>query len=291
MVLCAFVEFLDVSVLKSHLYEHCLKVRSVWMLEILLIVVIICLVLTFFYKQAVCEFRLNQIEWGQVGEKMGDLLTEKVPIVVRGRPPTAFWTQEDVHLREVYATVPIFDNQSLPDWIMSATPESRCPWSTAHARILGLRSVSGLEHWVDRALNPVLYGSNLLAPFWLRPISHCWAGSRGLSKTVAPWTAIFVSQGAITVTIMTDAVTAALPEVWEGVFPGSLTSYDTPFISDLKFIDIVLRPNSVLFMPAHWYVSWTVHNVGDDTICPMVCSVEYHSPISRFAEWTSRKNQ
>jgi hypothetical protein len=259
------------------------------MLEILFIVVIICLVLTFFYKQAVCEFRLNQIEWEQAGEKMGDLLTEKVPIIVRSRPPTAFWTQEDVHLREVYSTVPIFDNQTIADWIMTATPDTVCPWTREHARILALRSVSGLEHWVDRALNPIIYGANVMVPFWLRPHSYCWAGGKGLWKTVAPWTAMFVSQGAITITIMTDSVASALPDVWEGVFPGALTSYDTPFVSDLKFIDIVLRPNSVLFMPAHWYVSWVAYGEGEDTICPMVCTVEYHSPVSRFAEWAGGK--
>jgi hypothetical protein len=259
------------------------------MIEILFIGVLIFLVLTFFYKQSVSEFRLNQIEWNQIHEKIGDLFTEKVPIIVRGRPSTAFWTQEDVQLREIYSTVRIFDDRTLSDWIITATPDSICPWGSDHAGILGLRQVSGLEHWVERALNPIVYGTNILAPMWLRPRSYCWAGSKGLWKTVSPWTAVIVSQGAIIVSIMTDSVSSALPDTWKNVFPSQLTSYDTPFISDLKFVDVILRPNSILFMPAHWYVSWSVLEEGDNTICPMVCTVEYHSPISQFADWSQAR--
>jgi hypothetical protein len=258
------------------------------MLEIFFIGVLIFLALTFFYKQSVHEFRINQIEWTQQ-EKMPDLFSEKVPIVLRGRPPTAFWTQEDVHLREIYAMVPIFEDRILSDWITHAEPDSLCPWNTEHARLLGARHISGLELWTERILNPVVYCNNPLLGWWLHPISACWAGGKGLWKTVAPWTSLFVSQGAIVVTIMTGAVESSLPVKWDGIFPSRLTAYDTPFISDLKYMDIVLRPGNLLFMPAHWFVSWNVLDEGDQTICPMICTVEYHSPISRFAEWTHNK--
>lgn len=259
------------------------------MLEVLMICVLIFLALTFFYKQSVNEFRLNQIEWEQ-GEKLSDLFSEKVPIVLRGRPPTAFWTQEDIHLREVYSRVPIFQDRELSDWVTIAEPNTRCPWTIDHARILGGKSVSGLELWTDRILNPVIYGSNHALKFWLRPSNACWAGERGLWKTVAPWTAIFVSQGAITVTILTGNAESSLPSQWADVFPSRLTAYDTPFVGDLKYMDIVLRPGSMLFMPAHWFVAWTMHAETDDSATiPMVCSVEYHSPVSRFAEWAAKK--
>jgi hypothetical protein len=103
---------------------------------------------------------------------------------------------------------------------------------------------------------------------------------------VAPWTILFTTQGAIVVTIMTESAESALPVNWKksNIFPSRLTAYDTPFVGDLKFMDIVLRPGNLLFIPAHWFVSWTVfEEEGVDTVCPMVCSVEYHTPISRFA--------
>lgn len=258
------------------------------MLGFLLLCILSFLALTFFYKQSVHEFRLNQIEWSQ-SDKLPELLSEKVPIILRGRPPTAFWTQEDIHLRSIYSTVPVFQDRTLVDWIVGTDPGTVCPWDLDHARLLGQRHVSGLELWSDRALNPLLYSQNPLVRWWLRPFHSCWAGNKGLWKTVAPWTAVFVTQGALVCSIMTGAVESSLPVAWKDVFPGDLTAYDTPFVGDLKFIDIVIRPGSILFMPAHWFLSWKALDEGENSVCPMVCTVEYHSIVSRFAEWAGRR--
>ena len=59
---------------------------------------------------------------------------------------------------------------------------------------------------------------------------------------------------------------------------------NTPFVSDLKFIDIILRPGNCIFMPAHWFVSWTTNTT---TKTPMVCTISYHTPISYMAFHTS----
>ena len=254
-------------------------------LEIFLIGVVVFLALTFFYKQAICEFRLNQIEWEQVN-KLPDLFNEKVPIVIRGKPSTAFWTQEDVLLRECYSRVRIFEEEILSDWLLRAEPTALCPWGAEHAGILGGRGVSGLTLWAERTLDPIIM-TNPFLKLWLNSTSQCWAGERGLVKTVAPWTAIFVTQGAAVVTIMTEAAESALPLGWKRgkVFPSRLTAYDTPFVGDLKFMDIVARPGNILLIPAHWFISWTTLDNGEaeNAVCPMVCSVEYHTPISRFA--------
>ena len=188
-------------------------------------------------------------------------------------------------MRSVYNIVPIFETESLVDWLSKSDPSTLCPWGLEHARLLGSRNISGLEHWTERALNPLLYSGNPLTKWWLRPYNACWAGNRGLWKSVAPWTAIFVSQGAIVCTVMTEAVENSLPDHWRGTFPDMLTAYDTPFVGDLKFVDIVLRPGSLMFLPAHWFISWKSLDEGGDSVCPMVCTVEYHSIVSRFAEW------
>lgn len=258
------------------------------MLEFILIAIIIFLVLTFFYKQAIYEFRLNQIEWSQ-NDKLSELFSEKVPIILRGRPHTAFWTQEDIHLRSIYNSIPVFQDRTLVDWLVSTNPSTSCPWDFEHARLLGQRHISGLELWSEKTMNPIIYKHNPLLRLWLQPLNSCWAGNKGLWKTVAPWTAIFVTQGAIVCSVMTESVESSLPVTWKGVFPDELTAYDTPFVADLKFVDIVLRSGSILFMPAHWFISWKALDEGDNTVCPMVCTIEYHSPVSRFAEWASKR--
>jgi hypothetical protein len=245
------------------------------MLEIILIVGILFLILTFFYKQAICEFRINQIEWKQ-RENMGSLLNEKVPIVLRSIPSATFWTYEDVLARNCFKDIPIFQETTLTDWISSATPDSVCPWKYTQAEKIA--SVSGINIWADKWINPIII--NPILKFWLFPKYHCWAGNIGLRK-ISTWTCIFPMDGEIILTIMPENIQTSLPANWLGCFPANLTIKDTPFVGDLKFIDIILRPGNCIFMPAHWFVSWTTTATATKT--PMVGTISYHTPISYLA--------
>ena len=244
------------------------------MLELILIGLLGFLILTFFYKQAICEFRINQLDWDKRTQLTG-IMAENIPTVLRGVPVAPFWTQQDVAMRQSYGAAKIFDDQGLAEWMASTTPDTICPWTLAHAAEAA--AAAGLSTWSQRWLNSAIL--TVLTAYWLSPTYRCWAGARGLAKTTAPWTAIFTTEGTATVTIMPENVAHALPKPWSGLFPGDLTIYDTPFVADLKYMDIVVRPGTVLLMPAHWFISWK----GDGTVCPMVCTVEYHSPVSRFA--------
>jgi hypothetical protein len=104
-----------------------------------------------------------------------------------------------------------------------------------------------------------------------------------LRKTLATWTYIFPVDGEIVVSIMPETVEHALPEQWLDQFPSQFTAKDTPFLSDIKYMDIILRPGNGIFMPAHWFVSW----VGKQERIPMVGTISYHSPISLLAFHTS----
>jgi len=246
------------------------------MLEFILIIAVLFLILTFFYKQAVCEFKINQMEWSQ-REHSSSLLHEKVPMVIRSIPSATFWTREDVLQRPCFATIPVFQEVGLTDWIAAATPDSVCPWKFTQAETIAKES--GMVIWANKVMNPVII--HPLLRFWLTPRYHCWAGSMGLYKTFATWTCIFPVDGTIAVTIMSETVESSLPANWLHSFPGQLTKKDTPFIGDLKYMDIVLRPGTCLFMPAHWFVSWLPGSTCK--IAPMVCTISYHTPISLLA--------
>ena len=246
------------------------------MLEILLIVGILFIILIFFYKQAICEFRINQIEWSQRDNIRG-LLNEKVPLVVRTIPSATFWTHEDVLARPCFKNIPIFQETTLVDWIGTSTPDSLCPWKHPQAEIIA--EASGIHIWASKWFNPLII--NPLLKFWMFPRYHCWAGNIGLQKTFATWTCFFPVDGEIIFTIMPETVEASLPASWSGCFPANLTTADTPFVGDLKFIDIILRPGNCIFMPSHWFVSWTT--TAENTKAPMVCSISYHTPVSLLA--------
>jgi hypothetical protein len=246
------------------------------MLEILLISCVLFLILTFFYKQAVCEFRINQIEWGQ-RDTVHTLLNEKIPLVIRSLPPATFWTHEDTLNRTTYSHIPIFQGQTLNEWLQNSAVGIQCIWDYYQAELIA--KASGLGIWANRWLNPVIVKPYM--KWWLYPQYHCWAGNVGLRKTFATWNCLFPVDGEIVVTIMPENVEPSLPANWRGCFPGELTNKDTPFIGDLKFIDIILRPGNCLVMPAHWFWSWKA--VDGSEKMPMTCTISYHTPISSLA--------
>lgn len=254
------------------------------MLEWLLIGVILFSILLFFHNRANYEFHINQIRWNQ-REKLAELLSEKSPIVLKDVPPVAFWTQQDITMRPVYTHVPVFTDEPISQWLLRSDKGAECPWDHDHAKLLG--QAAGLDIWAERTLNPLIQ-SNPLWSTWYRPEGSCWAGSRGIRQTTAPWTALFVSEGSVQVSLMPGSLKKSLPSNWKTTtnHPSQLTVYDTPFAADLKFMDIILRPGHCLFVPSHWFVSWLAHE--ESASIPMVCSVEYHSPISLLGRLLTR---
>jgi hypothetical protein len=248
------------------------------MIEYFIFFIVLFGICTFFYKQSVSEFRINQLEWDKRFQ-MKDLVGELCPIVIRGLPKAQFWTKDDIITRDFFRQIPLFTDRTLRDWIESYKGgQIICPWSWTHAELLG--RTSGLSVWSDRWIHGILH-SNLLWKAWLRPRYYCWAGERGLTKSAASWTALFVTDGEIRVSMMPSEFSLSLPHQWKGVFLDRLTLADTPFVNDLKFIDIKLRPGHILWIPAHWMYCFT-SEMKD--VCPMTCMIEYHSIISNFAK-------
>ena len=245
----------------------------------IIILGVIFLILLFFYKQAICEFRINQMEWSQQPHLL-DLLSEKVPLVIRSIPLSACWTHNDVTARECYTALPLFQETTLPQWLAQATPETVCPWKYAQAEQIA--AVSGLPVWAKKTLHPSFVSP--LWSYWMMPRYHCWAGKVGLRRTYATWTCILPVETEIVVTILPETAESCLPAAWPGCFPHQLTNKDTPFVADLKYMDIIVRPGNCLVMPPHWFVSWSgAEGSKSADGVPSVCTVSYHTPISLLA--------
>jgi len=236
-------------------------------------IIILCIIiLFFFYKRYKSEFRINQLEWTQK-ENIGNILSEHIPIVIRNIPFANFWTHTDVYTRSCFA-LPIFKEIGLTEWLAQSNSTSKCPWKAPQAEQIA--SVSGINVWANKWINPLIISPYA---FWMFPVYMCWAGSVGLHKLYAHWTCIFPVDGEINVTIMPHSVTSYLPTTWEGCIPSELTNKDTPFVADLSYLDIILRPGTCVFIPAHWFISWK----SEKTV-PNVCAISYHSPISFAAQ-------
>lgn len=261
------------------------------MLDWVFITGLVILILGFFYKQsAVHEFRINQ---GEMSSKdtLHELWEERVPLVIRGLPRLSLWTHDDVIERPCYEKVSLFQDQTLAGWIQgvgrggasgAASAEEGeqtliCPWQGREDQAKTLARVSGIPLWCKTHLHP------LLGKGWrLRWIQYyAWAGSVGLRRLYASWTCILPAEGEILVTIFPETMEPYLPPEAHGTFPSTWTRRDTPFVGDIKYMVVVVRAGTCLFLPPHWYVSW-VGKEGHPL--PMVFTVSYHSPISWVAE-------
>lgn len=251
------------------------------MIEWFSIVVIIGVILIFFYKQGTHEFRINQANASQKSALV-ELWKERVPLVIRELPRMSLWTHEDVIERPCYEQLPLFREQSLAGWIrsMSNTNDGNntieCPWYSEQAEKIA--GVTGIPIWAKQHLQPLL-GSGLNS--WKIPRYHAWAGRYGVQRTYASWTCILPVEGDIVVTVFPETMETYMPVGWRGTYPSEWTKRDSPFVNDIKYIDIVVRPGTCLFLPPHWFMSWSA--VPSSDILPMVYTVSYHSPVSLLA--------
>ena len=225
-----------------------------------------------FYKQSVQEFRLNQIEWEQRHQLEG-LFEERVPIVVRSAPKSPVWTQEDVMQRDFYgASTAPGTQRTLRDLILD--PEGVANWTPDYRRHLFGTTAAAI--WFDKYWAPVIAGTRGWLADLLPVVGECWFGPRGLDKVSSNWQLIVPTEGAIVVSLMTSRSAKWLPPKWKGLLPSKINRRTVPFADELKFMDVIVRTGTALWVPAHWYVAWE----AKDGVPPLVCVVDIHNPIS-----------
>lgn len=244
------------------------------MIAWLVVAVVAALILRFFYRQSVREFRINQAD-AENRSALQELWKERAPVVVRDlrRPP--MWSRADVE-RRAYPSV--FQGQGLAEWMgtvttAATTPTVACPWKESQAAAIA--EASGVALWVEQHVSPLFEGME----GWRFVRSYAWAGRVGCQRTYAAWFCILPSEGDIVVSLFPDTMEPYLPRAWQDGDPTAWTLSDTPFVHEIKYVDVIVRVGAALFVPPHWFVSWR----GRDDRLPMTFTIQYHSPVSWMA--------
>lgn len=234
----------------------------------------------FFYRQAIHEFRVNQANASQRSSLL-ELWKERVPLVIRELPRMSLWTRSDVLERPCYECLAVFRDQTLPGWIegsLASSESAICPWQVNEKIAESIAAVTGISIWAKQHIHPLL-GDGLAQ--WKMVRYSAWAGRMGLRRTYASWTCILPTEGDLLVTLFPETMEMYLPSGWKGGDPTQWSKRDTPFVGDIKYMDIVVRAGTCLFLPPHWFVSW---KGMDESEMPMVYTLSYHSPVSWLAE-------
>jgi hypothetical protein len=244
--------------------------------ETLLVSGVLALILLFFYKQAVNEFRISQTD---SLEKAMALLQERCPIVLLPAPqPQNLWTRTDIQQRPTLASTPV-NGKSLKDALTATSfPLKK---STAEA----LAEKVGLPVWVKQTLLPIYKDAT-----WWGPLAtartEVTIGAQGLRQTYAYSTILYATDGALAVSLLNETADPYLPKQWLGKRLRKMTRDDAPLLAQIQYVDVIVRPGSALLIPPHWKVCWETHEAKESALAVWT---EVHHPVSRFAHHVGTK--
>jgi hypothetical protein len=230
-----------------------------------------------FYKQANEEFQILQLEADRLDE-LPSLYADHSPIVVRGiQIPPALGTEETFLKRSHIIQRSVSPGLSLKDLLLN--PAALATYTMNPLTAEWLAKESGLKIWFDTHLLSSLLPSQWMSWFYSTK-TQLWIHHRGLFKTTAVQTLLLPTQGTIVVSLLLQKTIPYLPEGWQGREFSSLTLADTPLLSQIEFVDVIVRKGAMLLIPAHTLVSFRPQSSSK---IPWVFCAELHHPISRLA--------
>jgi hypothetical protein len=246
-------------------------------LEGLLFFGLVFVILIFFYRQAVQEFRILQTERL---EKASEIIGERLPIVVLPSPqPQQLWTRIDIQQRPTLGNTAIEGKQ-----IKHLIDQESV--SLKYDKAEGLATLVGLPVWIREKITPTMKQS-----VWWGPIltnrTEALIGAQGLRQTFGYITCIFVTDGAIQVSLLNETADPYLPIKWKGKRLSKMTRDDAPLLAQIQYIDVIVRPGSMLLLPPHWKVCWETYESEKPALAVWT---EFNHPISKFAYKMSQKN-
>lgn len=242
------------------------------MIEILFVLAIIIAIAVLFYRQAIDEYNILQIDAEKIAE-IPKLLTERYPLVVKDAGVPKVFTAEVLRSNTRLRGFPLGKQKTLGTYLSGNNEKLQIP---KEARKL-LAAESGLHVWSVHSWFPRCFTNPLFEN--LHSVStEGYVGTCGLRKCTAINTIIFPATGTLEVTLLTEKQSVFFPRKWKNTVPETWTIHDTPLIADVKYINIKLRPGNVLFVPTHWFVSVS------SSESPLLWSfMEVHNPISYLA--------
>jgi hypothetical protein len=246
------------------------------MIEIFVVAVVALAIFIVFYRQAIEQYNILQIESTQVSE-LPKLLSERTPVVVRSIGPPKLFLPETLQSNPRLLSFPIEPNYNLGMYLKSPKPVVKL--STKSATVLA--NETGLQVWAEHH-----WFSKLLTSSWWEYIhslsSEACIGEKGLRKTTAITTILYPTSGDLEVTLLTEHQEQFLPRGWRGRFPDRFTQQDTPLVGEIKYITVKVRPGTILCIPTHWFVSVKAAESSEGK--PLLWGyIQLHNPISKVA--------
>jgi hypothetical protein len=246
------------------------------MIEIFVILAVVFALFILFYRQAVEQYDILQIEAAQLSE-LPKLVSERLPVVIRSIGTPKLFTPDSLQQNKRLLTYPLGNQLTVQSYLAKPVSTVKLPKKAATV----LANESGLRVWAEHTWFPKF----MSIPLWehIHSLSvEALIGEEGLRKTTAVSTLIYPTSAALDITVLTEHQEQFLPRTWKGRFPETFTLQDSPLVGEIKYITIKVRPGTLLCLPTHWICSIRASESDKDK--PLLYGwIELHNPISWLA--------
>uniref|UniRef100_A0A6C0D7W6 Cupin-like domain-containing protein n=1 Tax=viral metagenome TaxID=1070528 RepID=A0A6C0D7W6_9ZZZZ len=228
------------------------------MIEIILVFTFIFLIYVFFYKQYSQEYSLNQIEFIRL-DKLNELIYEKNPIIVSHCPQIPCVAPSTLMKTPRFKTI-------LGDYLekkSNVLPNSDS-FETFLANESGFHAFCNII-WFNK------FHTHILSEYISSLKSKICFGSKYMNKTSALYTLIIPVDGKYTCSLINPQYEKSLNNYKQYNNVEEIVIHN----SQIQYIDVILKPGSILILPAHWY-----YIMNESETYSYYGILEYHEPIS-----------
>jgi len=234
------------------------------MIEIIIILSFMFLIYVFFYKQTTNEYTINQIEFNNITTKLQELLYDKIPIIIRNIPiPNCV-------IPNILLSTPRFQ-KVLGDYLTEK--EINLPESLQFETYIA--SETGFQVYSEHSWMPYLE-MNLWSKYISSLKTKLCFGSKPLTNTTAIYTILVPIKGVYTCSLINNEFTSKLPK--------NTVSDIEQINKNIQYIDIVLKPSTVIILPPHWH-----YIMNEQQSYSYYGIIEYHEPISLLMNYLEKK--
>ena len=238
------------------------------MIEWIGIFLIIVCILAWYYSHSVSEYRFSQIQEFQIPTQLNVLWEEKIPVIISDITTKDIWSPTFLQITRFWSAQPLWSKYQTDPTIHIPFDKNQ---QTIWAEILGISQIQEetLLRWFS--LPPLVFSVSTetrLGPIPLRPV-YGWA------------TSIQCTYGEVRCILLHSAQKARLPSGWDGLRWRDATVAHHPIWTQVKFVEVILRPGTALLVPPHWVVA--LESVDPSVACWTLWS-EIHHPLSKIAK-------
>lgn len=233
------------------------------MIEIIIILSFLFLIYVFFYKQTTNEYSINQIEFSNISTKLQELLYDKIPIIIRNISVPNCVSPNILLTTQRFQKV-------LGDYLNEK--DSNLPQSNEFNNYMA--NETGFQVYSEHSWLPYLQ-LNILSNYISTLKTRICFGSKALIHTSAIYTVLVPIKGIYTCSLINNEFTKYLPN--------TATSVDQ-MNKNIQYIDVVLKPNTVLILPPHWH-----YIMNEQSQYSYFGIIEYHEPISLLMNYLEKK--